>query len=275
MDQRHLPPREPGELEISAPVSVPGPPMGARTRMLLVAVALLALASLLTVALGVARRGLAAQRAQATQTAAVVRQVRAARATETAVAQSAATLLATHVAASNSAYSVAVPGCPLGEPVWQLSNFDPAHPNFICGADSLQILTAARSNFGVYFCVGCSLSQKHDTQIHVFDIQPNVAEVDFSDGPVMLAQHMDGSWQLFGQHGLLAGGTQALPRDLILRMRSDGSQVTVWVNGVTYATVATDLTLPVITAVYFNITSRDFSQPSALRVKDFSFTPLP
>jgi hypothetical protein len=290
MDQRHLPPREPGELEISAPVSIAGAPLQPRTRVLLAAVALLVVASILMAGLRAVQRGLAAQHAQATQTAVVVQTAQAARASETATARSAATMVAAQAqqvasahatfaavrgTISTSAYSVAVPGCPVGDPLWQTSNFDPAYPNFICSADSLQILSGARPHWGITFCTGCPLPPKHDTQIHIFDIQPNVAEVDFSDGPIMLAQHMDGSWAIYGPpNGLLASGTQAPPSDLILRIRSDGSQMTVSVNGVTYATLAR-VTDASFTGIDLSLTSRDFSQPSAIRVNEKSFTPLP
>jgi hypothetical protein len=286
MDQGRLPPREPGELEISAPVSVPHAPLPARTRALLVAVALLAVASLLAITIPAAERGLAAQRAQATQTAAIVQQahaalttetayVRRAIATQTAAAQATASAEATIAAASTTAYVAAVPGCPLGDPLWQTLNFDPANPNFICSADGLRILTGARPHFGVAFCGGCPLATRNDVQIHVLDIQPNVANVQFSDGVFMLSQNMDGSWQFYGPHGQIASGAHALPGEFTLRIRYDGAQVTVAVNDVTYATLPLALSASAVGGVSIDFSSRDYSQPSAISVKDFTYTPLP
>jgi hypothetical protein len=292
MDQGRLPPREPGELEISAPVSVPHAPLPARTRVLLAAVALLAAASLLAITIPAAERGLAAQRAQATQTAAGIHQVRAIHATETtyvrraiatqtAVAQATVNArttfaaFATVGAAGITAYRAAVPCCPLGDPYWQTQNFDPANPNFICSADGLQILTGSRPHYGVVFCGECLLATKHETQIHIFDIQSNVAIVDFNDGVVILRQHMDGSWEISGLRGQLASGAHALPSEFTLRIRYDGSQVTVAVNGVIYATLPVAMSAATVGGVIIDFTSRDSGQPSAIRVKDFSFTALP
>ncbi|HEY7984017.1 MAG TPA: hypothetical protein VID73_07615 [Ktedonobacterales bacterium] len=286
MDHGRLPPREPGELEISAPVRVPHAPLPARTRLLLAAVALLLVASLLGVTVPAAQRGLAAARAQATQTAATIHQVRAAQATETtfvrhaiaaqtAAAQATAGAAATIAAASTTAYRAAVPGCPLGDPLWQTQNFDPVNPNFVCSADGLQILTGARPHFGVIFCAGCSLATRHDTQIHIFDIQPNVATVDFNDGVVMLTQHMDGSWELYGPHGPIASGTYSLPGEFTVRIRYDGSHVTVTVNDVIYAALPLDFNAASVAGTTIDFVSRDYTQPSAISVRDFAFTPLP
>ncbi|HEV2237124.1 MAG TPA: hypothetical protein VGR57_10730, partial [Ktedonobacterales bacterium] len=87
MDDGRLPPREPGQLEISAPVSLSHAPPPARTRVLLAAVALLVVAAILAVSIPAAGRGLAAARAQATATAAPVQRVHAAYATETTFVQ--------------------------------------------------------------------------------------------------------------------------------------------------------------------------------------------
>jgi hypothetical protein len=285
MEYGRVPPREPGELEISAPISVPHAPLKTRTRMLLAAVALLAVLTILAVTIPAAQRGLAAQRAQATQTAATTRQVGAARATETAyvrraiatqtaAAQATASAAATIAAASTTAYSAAVPGCPLGDPLWQTQNFDPANPNFVCAADGLQILTGSRPHFGIHFCLGCLLATRHETRIHFYDIQPNVANVTFNDGVVNFTQRMDGAWQLWGPRGQIAGGTHSLPSEFTVRIRYDGSQVTVAVNDVTYAMLPLTFSGPSV-GVSIDVTSRDYAQPSALRVKDFAFTPLP
>ncbi|HEV2238454.1 MAG TPA: hypothetical protein VGR57_17485, partial [Ktedonobacterales bacterium] len=237
-----------------------------------------------------AGRGLAAARAQATATAATAQRVHAAYATETTFVQQAiatqtaaaqatanahATFAAVATALATTAYSAAIPGCPLGDPLWQTQNFDPANPNFVCTADGLQISTGARPHFGVMFGGGIRLAQNHDTQIHVFDIQPNVAEVYFSDGMVALAQHMDGSWQIFGPQGPLPSGTYSLPKEFTMRIRFDGSQATIWVNGITYATVTSDITGFASSGVSIEVLSRDYNQPSAIKVKDFAFTPLP
>jgi hypothetical protein len=287
MGQGQLPPRDAGELEISAPVGVPHAPMKRRTRVLLAAVGLLTVASILGVTLPAAQRGLAAQRAQATQTAAAMRQASAARATETtyvrraiaaqtAAAHATASAAATIAAASTTAYRAAVPGCPLGDPVWQTSNFDPLNPNYVCAADGLQILTGALPHFGVTFCAECQLMAHQDTQIHVFDISPNVAYVQFLDRVVMLMLHMDGSWQLYGLQEQIASGTRSLSSEFTARIRNDGSQVTVWVNSVIYVA----LPLPAsagggIGGIGIDFTSREYAQPSAIKVKDFAFTPLP
>jgi hypothetical protein len=287
MGQGDLPPREPGELEISAPVSVPHAPLQARTRVLLAVAALLAVASILGVTIPAAQRGLAAQRAQATQTAAAVRQVRAAYATETAyvrraiasqteVAQATAGAAATIAAASTTAYSATVPGCPLGDPLWQTSNFDPANPNYVCAPDGLQIQTGTRPHFGITFCAECQLTAHHDTQIHIFDISPNVGYLIFNDGLVLLYLHVDGTWQIYGQKGIVAIGTHPLPSEFTMRIRADGTQVTVWVNSALYANLPLTNDSSTMTAsISLDIVARDPSQQASIRAKDFAFTPLP
>lgn len=83
------------------------------------------------------------------------------------------------------------------------------------------------------------------------------------------------TWQVNGPYGRIARGTYPVPSDLTLRIRYDGSQVTVSVNGVTYATLPFTLNAPSLGGISIEFGSRDYTQPSAIRVKDFSFTALP
>ncbi|HEV2237566.1 MAG TPA: hypothetical protein VGR57_12960, partial [Ktedonobacterales bacterium] len=205
--------------------------------------------------------------------------------TQTAVVQLTAAAESTFQAFLAQPYVAAVPGCftassgidPNAE--WYSSNSS-AGQSYICNADNVQLVAQPASQGGYagmnYVGPYQQLALKHDTQIDVYDLLPNVANVNFSDSVVTLLLAQDGSWQMYSPNNgnLLASGFRALPSAFTVRLRYDGNQESAWVNGVNYATVTIGTGYKYIASVSLAINSIDGSKTAAIRAKNFKFTPF-